>query len=270
MSESNSSPVRLVALVVILVLFAAALVYDRGVAKKGWESAASDLDKMIDEAIAAPIRPQPKSISTNKDKKTGEEPTESAPNEVILFGVSDIQKRLGREPALSGDAAEAAKLLPKKMLGELDKAKWQGRQGFWELYQWRRGIPFMNYSIIVVYRGPSEMLYSKYVSVLNPDDFPGVAIPIDIRSRAGNAPVSAGAASAGSGGGKGGKKGRGKKGRGEKGPEAKGSEATKTGKAVEKDTATPESNKPEPKKDDAPAKKADAAKEKPEAEKESG
>lgn len=269
MSESNSSPVRLVALVVILVLFAAALVYDRGVAKKGWESAASDLDKMIDEAIAAPIRPQPKSISTNKDKKTGEEPTESAPNEVILFGVSDIQKRLGRKPALSGNATEAAKFLPKKMLGELDKAKWQGRQGFWELYQWRRGIPFMNYSIIVVYRGPSEMLYSKYVSVLNPDDFPGVAIPIDIQSRAGNAPVAAGAASAG-GAGKGGKKGRGKKGRGEKGQEAKGPEAEKTGKAVEKDAATPPSNKPEPKKDDAPAEKAEADKEKPEAEKKSG
>lgn len=207
---SSASRVRLMIWLVILVVMAGALAYDRFVALRGFKRAT----RILDTIIAGGEDPQPTPTATKTDEvatddtKKGEsagsdtamaplveeEPLEASPEkpdsekqaeqprkkrESIVYGRADIRKALGIRPALEGKAAEAPSKLPSRLLGDSDPKAWAHKHGYWELYRWRRGLPFQYYELIVIYTGPNEPLFSNYVGgvPLDPSEFSGVALP---------------------------------------------------------------------------------------------
>ncbi len=207
---SSASRVRLMIWLVILVILAGALAYDRFVALRGFKRATRILDTIIaggedpqptpaaaktdelatdkadkgasagsDTAMAPPaeeesLEPSPEKPASEKQAKNRRKKRES-----IVFGRADIRKALGIQPALEGKAAEAPSKLPSRLLGDSDPKAWAHKHGYWELYRWRRGLPFQYYELIVIYTGPNEPLFSNYVGgvPLQPSEFSGVALP---------------------------------------------------------------------------------------------
>ncbi len=252
--------IRLAVLLVILVVVASALGYDRLVARAGYVRATKVLDRIIqggeDPAASAesmvmatdgkaekggkgltedPSKADGKSkqeSSNNENTASIELPEESIDGEddgkeveeskpesktkkgPIVYGRADIQKALGVRPVDDGKASEAPKKLPSRLVSQTDPKMWANKHGHWELYRWRRGLPFKYYELIVIYSGPNEPLFANYVGdkPLEPSMFSGVAIPIfdEDAPPEGHAPVAAGMDA--SGGKKGGKKRGGKKG----------------------------------------------------------
>ncbi len=207
---SSASRVRLMIWLVILVVMAGALAYDRFVALRGFKRAT----RILDTIIAGGEDPQPTPAATKTDEvatddaekgesagsdtamapPAEEESLEASPEkpdsekqakkrrkkrESIVFGRADIRKALGIQPALEGKAAEAPSKLPSRLLGDSDPKAWANKHGYWELYRWRRGLPFQYYELIVIYTGPNEPLFSNYVGgvPLAPSEFSGVALP---------------------------------------------------------------------------------------------
>ena len=128
-APAKSDTLRLKVLLLLLVLTVAIFGYDVGIAKRGWEGAIAKLQDVVSKT---------EKLETDKS-----------------YGPKDVQKLLGREPVASGAAKEAPHKIP-SLLKSSKPEDWEHKLGHFEVYQWRRGIPFLKYSIFVAYTGPQQ------------------------------------------------------------------------------------------------------------------
>ncbi len=227
-AAKTSDNTRRTVLFILLIITIGIFAYDVGVAKRGWEAAIDKLNKTVNDT---------ETLKTNK-----------------TFGPQEIQALIGRQPVASGAAKDAPNKIP-QLLKSAKPEDWAHKLGYFEVYQWRRGIPFLKYTLFVSYTGPQQdpVFYQfQPGGKLEPSLFRGVKLPDNFNQTAKMAKKRRGARRAvakapGTGDGKQGK-GKSKEGAGKahvtKTPSAKSPEKTAPQKKSPQ-TKSPEKKSPE-------------------------
>ena len=231
-AAKTSDNTRRMVLFILLIITIGIFAYDVGVAKRGWETAIDKLNKTVNDT------------ETLKTDKT--------------FGPQEIQALIGRKPVASGAAKEAPNKIP-QLLESAKPEDWAHKLGYFEVYQWRRGIPFLKYTLFVSYTGPQQnpVFYQfQPGGKLEPALFRGVKLPDNFNQTAKMAKKRRGAKRAvvkapGTNDGKQGKRS------GKEKSKAGTTKApvTKTPAAKSPEKATPEKKSPQAKSPEKPAEK---------------